>query len=552
MASVDKRTEGSLGVPTGPGAGMGPTLAPGSIHQSQGTALPTPRIGGESRRGELYQDPDDKWLEEIEDMHKYQQLLIEKKQRREARAWDLKFQKYWGTIVAADKNFEESTKASEQMIDHVGKFRRTAVFYTKLIINEMHRPIEDRMFRPLIKIDRIIRLFCDDDPAPNVYQINNMIFKITSRNSEIKRTLGKEATETFTENKWKSYGREFLSMDIMFDALFILSKPKNDYNLRIPLSCLVDYKGHRAIVYGLISLNESLEPILGLREDGTYHEATIHGVARQMPFIAEVLNLKDHNFLFKKTTLPIHVAISPLVEVHRRDNTKVNSDEEPDTGEFPEKRKEMNFHIYELDYDEDVYYVLKTSEIFPIDYSLQDRKPYDTYLRPEFVCKFEKALRTDAQKRRIRLLSQFVDYESGDDGQLEIGEAKQQLLSGVIPRVVDQLDSLNIIPIDSATLTQVFHSEGLNMRYLGIVAEQSILSHVKDICVTEMLARTLKNVLQYFSSISHPLLANNFRTPCNRPQRSHSMRCGRTSAWPSPAASKSASAIRERVRTSCW
>lgn len=34
------------------------------------------------------------------------------------------------------------------------------------------------------------------------------------------------------------------------------------------------------------------------------------------------------------------------------------------------------------------------------------------------------------------------------------------------------------------------------MRYLGTVAEQSVLSHVKEICVTEMLARSLKNILQ--------------------------------------------------------
>jgi hypothetical protein len=34
------------------------------------------------------------------------------------------------------------------------------------------------------------------------------------------------------------------------------------------------------------------------------------------------------------------------------------------------------------------------------------------------------------------------------------------------------------------------------MRYLGAVAEQSILSHVKDVCVTEMLARSLKSILQ--------------------------------------------------------
>jgi len=451
---------------------------------------------GGTKRTDTDPDPEDKWIEDIEEIHKYQQYLIERKQKREARAWDLKFQKFWGAIVGADKNFDDSIKYSELLIDHVGKFRRTAEFYTKLIINELHLSREARRFKQVSKLDRLARIFCEDDPNPEIYIINNMIFKFTTKDVEIKHTLG---TDVFTENKWRTFGREFLSMDIMFDALFILSKPKSDYNLRVPLCCLVDYKGHRALVYGIIPLSESLEPILGLSEDGIYHEANIAGVARQMPFIAEVLNLKDHNFLFKKSTTPIHVAICPLLEVHRRDITKSNSDDEGEGTEmFSEKIKEMNFHVPELDYDEEVYYILKTSEIFPVDYSLQDRKPYDLYLRPEFVCTFEKALRTDVQKRKLRLLSQIVDYESSDDGQLEIGEAKQHLLSGVIPKVVEQLDSLHIIPIDSVTLTQVFHSEGLNMRYLGAVAEQSSLYHVKELCIIEMLARTLKNIVQYF------------------------------------------------------
>jgi len=451
-------------------------------------------IHGELKKVETDQETDDKWLEDIEQIHKYQQYLIEKKLKREARAWDLKFQKYWSAIVSSNSNFEENLKYSELLMDHVGKFRRTAEFYTKLIINESHLPINVRMFKPLLKLDKVTRLFCDEDTKPTVFLINNMIFKLTSKEEELKRSIG---TEIFIESKWKSYRREFLSMDIMFDALYVLSKPKSDYNLRIPLSCLIDYKGYRALVYGVIPLNESLEPILGLSEDGVYHEISIQGVARQIPLIADVLNLKDHYFLFKEHTRPVHIYISPLIEVHRRDNTKTNSDDEGDNEDlFSERIKEMDFHVSELDYDEDVYYVLKTTEIFPADYAMQERKPYDLYLRPEFMCSFEKALRTDVRKHRIRLLSQPIDSESAEDGKLEISEAKQYLQTVVIPRVVEQLDSLNVIPIDSETLTQTFHSEGLNMRYLGVVAEQSTLYHVKELCVIEMLARTFKNFMR--------------------------------------------------------
>eukprot|EP01022_Parablepharisma_sp_SALTPOND_P010992 TRINITY_DN1454_c0_g2_i1.p1 TRINITY_DN1454_c0_g2~~TRINITY_DN1454_c0_g2_i1.p1 ORF type:complete len:1135 (-),score=143.33 TRINITY_DN1454_c0_g2_i1:10055-13459(-) len=425
-------------------------------------------------------EPEDKDLREsIEEIHRYQQLLIEKKQKIEARAWDLKFQKYWGMIVAADTNFDESVKYSEYLIDHIGKFRRTATFYTHLIVNEMHKPLEKRLLRPLAKLDKITRRFCSEEPNPMVYMLNNLILKVCPKSGPIP----------------KLYGKEFLSLDIMFDVLFILSKPRSDYNIRIPLSCLVDYKGFRAIVYGLIPLNEDTEPVLGMGEDGVYHSANAQGLLKQIPFIKDVLNLAEHTFLYKGTVEPVKVPLSPLIEMHKRNNIKKAPEEEEEEGEgfgCWEKRKEMDFHIYELDYDEDVYYLLKTSEIFPADCIASGQIGN---FRPEFVCRLDKALRADTLKERVQMLSQFVEYEGTTEGLQDLLEAKQKLLNEVVPRVVEQLDSLNVVPIDSATLTQVFHSEGLNMRYLGLVAETSVLTQVKDLCVTEMLARTLKNIL---------------------------------------------------------
>lgn len=59
---------------------------------------------------------------------------------------------------------------------------------------------------------------------------------------------------------------------------------------------------------------------------------------------------------------------------------------------------------------------------------------------------------------------------------------------------MDLLDSLIIIPIDSESLEEAFHVQGVNMRYLGAVTNMCKLPHVKDICITEMFARTLKRM----------------------------------------------------------
>jgi hypothetical protein len=48
--------------------------------------------------------------------------------------------------------------------------------------------------------------------------------------------------------KKKLYSREFLSLDTLFDAIFIGSSIESKVRLRIPLSCMIDYQGFRAIV----------------------------------------------------------------------------------------------------------------------------------------------------------------------------------------------------------------------------------------------------------------------------------------------------------------
>ena len=46
-----------------------------------------------------------------------------------------------------------------------------------------------------------------------------------------------------------------LSFDIMFDALFLGSKPDGSFRLRVPLVARVDYKGFRAICIALIQIS---------------------------------------------------------------------------------------------------------------------------------------------------------------------------------------------------------------------------------------------------------------------------------------------------------
>jgi hypothetical protein len=88
----------------------------------------------------------------------------------------------------------------------------------------------------------------------------------------------------------------------------------------------------------------------------------------------------------------------------------------------------------------------------------------------------------------------------------ETSDASSFLKAHVIRNLVNQLDDLSIMPIDSESLVQVFHEHGINMRYLSHVAVLSEVPHIQDICLTEMLARTCKNIIN--SQLSQLILEN--------------------------------------------
>jgi len=77
----------------------------------------------------------------------------------------------------------------------------------------------------------------------------------------------------------------------------------------------------------------------------------------------------------------------------------------------------------------------------------------------------------------------------------EVTEASKFLKTQVIQELVSLLDDLRIMPIDSESLSETLHSHGVNIRYLSHIAVLSQVPHVREICVTEMVARTIKNIL---------------------------------------------------------
>src|SRR5688572_28335477 len=108
-------------------------------------------------------------------------------------------------------------------------------------------------------------------------------------------------------------------------------------------------------------------------------------------------------------------------------------------------------------------YLINLSKTFPSDRNFPENSLQQ--FRPEFVKSYKKPLSSDS----------FYNVTEGapdaETNNTEVKEAGQYLLNHIIPAFVKELDILDVLPYDSTTLTQEMHSRGINMRYLGKVAE---------------------------------------------------------------------------------
>jgi len=66
-----------------------------------------------------------------------------------------------------------------------------------------------------------------------------------------------------------------------------------------------------------------------------------------------------------------------------------------------------------------------------------------------------------------------------------------------IPKLIKDLQSVEGVPTDSESLEAAFHSHGINMRYLGAVADElkdKELNHIKTMLEREVVFRSAKHI----------------------------------------------------------
>ena len=94
---------------------------------------------------------------------------------------------------------------------------------------------------------------------------------------------------------WKHFGKEMLSYDVLFDALFLNSRADDRFSLRVPLVAKIDYKGFRAIATAKIEIGVGYDifPDLGFH-NGNYRSSENSILKQELGYVGDVLNLKDN------------------------------------------------------------------------------------------------------------------------------------------------------------------------------------------------------------------------------------------------------------------
>ncbi|KAL5549761.1 hypothetical protein UlMin_004992 [Ulmus minor] len=97
----------------------------------------------------------------------------------------------------------------------------------------------------------------------------------------------------------------------------------------------------------------------------------------------------------------------------------------------------------------------------------------------------------------------FTEFKlAGDQEEITADEENVRKVSlyltdVVLPKFVQDLCTLEVSPMDGQTLTEALHAHGINVRYIGKVADGTKhLTHLRDIFLNEIVVRSAKHILK--------------------------------------------------------
>ena len=127
------------------------------------------------------------------------------------------------------------------------------------------------------------------------------------------------------------------------------------------------------------------------------------------------------------------------------------------------------------------YYLINPGLLFPLDYNAQNTTPTPlARLRPEIVAFYRDYTKDDSSQ----LLSQAFlhssaseDFKRTEDN--KVIEASRLVETYWIPLLIDRLDKIELLFVDSYSIKTIMQEMGINVRYLHHIYEKTILPYVR-------------------------------------------------------------------------
>lgn len=110
-------------------------------------------------------------------------------------------------------------------------------------------------------------------------------------------------------------------------------------------------------------------------------------------------------------------------------------------------------------------------------------------LRSELVRRNEEPLSADAFTSLVDGSADRAAHES------RVLACVERLEADDLPAFLYALESLQVLPVDSAGLVGEMHRAGINVRYIGWLAANATVPHVAMLCIVEMFARVAKYMI---------------------------------------------------------
>lgn len=350
-----------------------------------------------------------------------------------AESWDSKY-----VQLCSRSPTKETAHVNDLLIcELIGCFREVAEIYAKKIVDEFHSKLNLSLDIPMPNGGKSWTLnlppISPSHDEMGTYLVGNFVFHLASdyvspNVQVIERSLRQTSQELKSINAFNECCSEF----------------------NTALMTIIDYRGFRVIAYSVMPLDEEETLCLDVGIDGSGKSDTV--ALAKINQVGRQLNLKSHTVVTPRDK-NVALSVSSTTKIH---GVSVQGVER--------------------------YYAINLVDLMPT----WERD--SICFRPEFIDAYQQPLACEAYGGNLASLHEQQSLQA------EVANAKSYLLDVQLPKLVSHLDSCGpaSFPLTTAQLAELFHSNGVNMAFLGRAAELTKLPHVRDLMHMDMIARATK------------------------------------------------------------